>query len=162
MASLALRRFQTLPNIAFSYPGGGHARTQIAPLVSREYAATEVGGDEDDEMTSYSDEDDIMTESLEHEHSTPNTSIPEPTSEGDKRQLVREEHLVIEEPQREEVHGGEDDVLLNKEFTEWEGNGGLRAVEAAFEGTFLLESSLEAISEWFAPIVWKLYLRQAL
>jgi hypothetical protein len=162
MAAVALRRFQTLPNISFAYSGaGGHARTHIAPLVSK-YAATEVGSDEDEEMTSCSDEDDDMTESLEHEErSTPNTSLPEPPSENDKRQLVREEQLVMEQPEHEEVDPGEDDALLTKVFTEWEGNGGLCAVEAAFEGTFLLESSLEAISEWCAPIVWKLFLRQA-
>ena len=150
-----------MPNIAFSYPGGGHARTHLASLVSK-YAATEVGSSEDEEMTSVS-EDEGATESLEcGERSTPDTSLPEPPLEGDKRQLVREEELVLEGVQRENVDGGEDDAWLNTVPTEWESEGGLRAVEAAFEGTFLLELSLEAIAEWCAPIVWKLFLRQSL
>ena len=160
MAAVALRRFSTLPNMSLSYVRGGHATTQFAPLVNK-YAATEVADDEDEEMTSYSDDD--MTESLgQEEGTTPNTSLQEPLSEGDKRQLVRDEDELSICQQHLDADGIEEDALLNKDLTEWEADGGLLAIEAAFEGTFLLESSLDSIAEWCAPIVWKLFLRQSL
>lgn len=165
MAAVALRRFSTLPNIPLSYARGGHATAQFAPFVNK-YAATEVASEEeeDEEMTSCSDED--MTESLEQEEtSTPNTSLQEPLSEGNKRQLVRDEkelEMYQHDSQHADADGKSDDALLTKDLTEWEADGGLHAVEAAFEGTYLLEMSLDAIADWCAPIVWKLFLRQSL
>lgn len=50
---------------------------------------------------------------------------------------------------------------LHARLTEWEASGGLHGITAAFEGTLLLDSSLNEITDWCAPIVWKMYLRQA-
>ncbi|KAG9056357.1 hypothetical protein FS842_010934 [Serendipita sp. 407] len=47
------------------------------------------------------------------------------------------------------------------QLSEWESNGGLLATQAAFEGQLLFDSDLDSASEWLAPIVWKMYLRQA-
>ncbi|KAG8791281.1 hypothetical protein FRC17_008772, partial [Serendipita sp. 399] len=47
------------------------------------------------------------------------------------------------------------------QLSEWESNGGLHATQAAFEGQLLFDADLDSISGWLAPIVWKMYLRQA-
>lgn len=172
MATVALRRFSTLPNIPLSYArgGSGHATTHFAPFTTK-YAATEVADNEDEEMTSVSEDEDDITESLEQEgqgeRSTPNTSLQEPFPESDKkRQLVRDEEQLGSHERFDQEHAAteniEDDALLGKDLSEWETEGGLHAIEAAMEGTYLLELSLDAIAEWCAPIVWKLFLRQSL
>jgi len=108
----------------------------------------------DAEMTSASEDD--VAESLEDEE--PNTSLQEPPSSRNEHLLAHKRQLLLDEPQV----GREEDSWLNKVPTEWEGEGGLRAVEAAFEGTFLFDLPSDVITAWCTPIVWKLFLKQSL
>jgi hypothetical protein len=45
--------------------------------------------------------------------------------------------------------------------SEWETTGGKADVLAAFEGKMVLDAPLKSVLEWAAPIVWKMFLRQA-
>jgi hypothetical protein len=171
-----LRKFSTLPNISLSYSyqagNGLDGLSTCAPFGGYKYAATEVaestsaGSEEDDEeMTDCSgvtsDTESINETSLEEEARK---------SSGKASNLKREEevHLeyyegsLLQDPGEQSPDSERQDATTGLcDLSEWEVNGGLHATQAAFEGTYLLDASLDAITEWSAPIVWKMFLRQA-
>ncbi|PVF93608.1 hypothetical protein CPB86DRAFT_715068 [Serendipita vermifera] len=52
-------------------------------------------------------------------------------------------------------------VVTPDQLSEWETTGGKADVIAAFEGKMILDAPLKSVLEWAAPIVWKMFLRQA-
>ncbi|CAG8641923.1 10417_t:CDS:2 [Acaulospora colombiana] len=52
-------------------------------------------------------------------------------------------------------------VITPDQLSEWETTGGRADVIAAFEGKMVLDAPLKSVLEWAAPIVWKMFLRQA-
>lgn len=170
---MLLRKFSTLPNISLSHSyQASDGISTCAPFGGYKYAATEVarstsaGSEEDDEeMTDCSgvssDTESVHEMSLEEEARN---------SSGRASNLKREEevHLenyegsLLQDPGEQSSDSERQDAITGPwDLSEWEINGGLHATQAAFEGTYLLDASLDAITEWSAPVVWKMFLRQA-
>lgn len=167
-----LRKFQTVPNISLShsYPNVATIVT-CTPFGAYKYAATEVAtdshsaGTEDEEMTDCSgvtsDTESIET-SIEDEQGR-NSGKASSSLKRNEEQVVQLEYesSLLQDPGEGFENGEENDTTSPWDLSEWNINGGLFATQAAFEGTFLLEASLDAVAEWSATIVWKMFLRQA-
>lgn len=167
-----LRKFQTVPNISLShsYPNVATIVT-CTPFGAYKYAATEVAtdshsaGTEDEEMTDCSgvtsDTESIET-SIEDEQGR-NSGKASSSLKRNEEQVVQLEYesSLLQDPGECFENGEENDTTSPWDLSEWKVNGGLFATQAAFEGTFLLEASLDAVAEWSATIVWKMFLRQA-
>jgi len=167
-----LRRFSTVPNISRSYSSDGvNGISTCAPFGGYKYAATEVaesasaGSEEDEEMTDFSgvtsDTESVNDTSLEEE-ARKSSGKASNLKRGEEVHLQYYEGSLLQDPGEQSPDSDRQDVATGPwDFSEWEVNGGLHATQAAFEGTYLLEASLDAITEWSAPIVWKMFLRQA-
>ena len=163
----ALRKFNTLPTF-FASNGSNQFCKQTHEITDRSYAAT-VGGytPEDEEMSSVSDSasDSGETHELEqeqdHTSTTAGTSPQDAQSHKNRLRRMPSQRDLSPDQETRQVENDDDDDMIHAKLTEWESAGGLYATMAAFEGTFLLDSSLNEITDWCAPIVWKMYLRQA-
>jgi hypothetical protein len=171
-----LRKFSTLPNISLpyshSYPnestksGGLGGLGSCAQFGAYKYAATEVAesvsaGTDDEEMTDCSgvtSETESISTSLEDE--ARNSGKGSNLKRGEEIHLEYEGSL-LQDPGEGSPNPEMQDVSSPWDLSEWEVSGGLHATQAAFEGTFLLDASLDAIAEWSSVIVWKMFLRQA-